>query len=80
MRFPLYVFHSRHFSQPQPRYEERFFISSIRVRLWGGNATRNEEMPGPCDVKLNEGNKGNENEEVGNSNSCCSPFCWLHFS
>lgn len=23
----LYVFHSRHFSQPQPRYEERFLLA-----------------------------------------------------
>lgn len=57
-RFLSLYFHQGIFSQPLLRYEERFFISSNRVRLWRGNATRNEEMPNPCDVKLNEGKKG----------------------
>ena len=29
--FPLFVFHSGHFSLPLVKYEERVFISSIRV-------------------------------------------------
>ena len=55
-RFLSLYFHQGIFSQPLLRYEERFFISSIRV--WLRVATRNEEMPNPCDVKSNKGNKG----------------------
>jgi hypothetical protein len=51
--------------QPPMKYEERFFIPSIRItdcRVSG--ATRNEDKPDSCEVKRDKGTR-KENDNSG---------------
>ena len=42
--------------QPPMKYEERFFIPSIRISDYrASGATRNEDKPNPCEVKNQQG-------------------------
>ena len=56
MRLPLIVFSTRQFSQPPSRHDERFF-NVLKSCQTSYGATRNEDKPDPCEVKLNEGKR-----------------------
>ncbi len=61
---PLIVFPSRQFLQPQERHDERFSISSNRVRPPSGGATRNEDWPGSPTVKQTRARRKTEMKKI----------------
>jgi hypothetical protein len=67
---PLIVFPSRQFLQPQERHDERFSISSNRVRPPSGGATQNEDKPDPCEVKHQQGTRNKEMLGESYCNNC----------
>ena len=57
--------------QPSIKYEERFFIPSIRItdcRVSG--ATQNEDKPDPCEVKHQQGTRNKEMLGESYCNNC----------